>query len=211
MDKNNTNIKKTQDFVSVKEIRDGIIILKGGTMVSILMTSSLNFALKSQDEQHAILMQFQNFLNSLEYSTQIYIQSKKLDIRQYIAMMEARRKEQINELIKIQTKEYIEFIKNFTENVNIVSKNFFIVISYNPPALQGGGGLGNLFGKTKNKEEKTDSFEEARTQLEQRVSVVEQGLTRTGLRLARLGTEETVELLYKIFNPGESEKPVQLN
>jgi len=203
--------KRTQDFVSVKEIRDGVIILKNGTMVSILMTSSLNFALKSQDEQKAILSQFQNFLNSLEYSTQIYIQSKKLDIRQYIAVMEERRKEQTNELIKIQTKEYIDFIKNFTENVNIVSKNFFIIISYNPPTIQAGKGIGKIFGKSKNTTEKKSSFEEGRTQLEQRVSIIEQGLTRTGLRLARLGTEETVELLYKIFNPGESEKPVQLN
>jgi len=203
--------KKTQDFVSVKEIRDGVIILKNGTMVSILMTSSLNFALKSNDEQRAILLQFQNFLNSLEYSTQIYVQSKKLDIRQYIAVMENRRKEQINELIKIQTKEYIEFIKNFTENVNIVSKNFFIVISYSPSIIQTGGGINKLFGKTTDSAKKSDSFEEGRTQLEQRINVVEQGLTRTGLRLVRLGTEETVELLYKIFNPGESEKPVQLN
>ncbi|MEA2112711.1 MAG: TraC family protein [Patescibacteria group bacterium] len=209
MTKNST--KKTQDFVSVKEIRDGVIILKNGTMISVLMTSSLNFALKSQDEQKAILTQFQNFLNSLEYSTQIYIQSKKLDIRQYIAVMEERRKEQTNELIKIQTKEYIDFIKNFTENVNIVSKNFFIIISYNPPTIQAGNGLSKIFSKSKNPTEKKSSFEEGRTQLEQRVSVVEQGLTRTGLRLARLGTEETVELLYKIFNPGESEKPVQLN
>lgn len=204
-------VKKTQDFVSVKEIRDSVIVLKNGTMVSILMTSSLNFALKSVDEQNAILMQFQNFLNSLEYSTQIYIQSKKLDIRQYIAVMEARRKEQVNELIKIQTKEYIEFIKNFTEHVNIVSKNFFIVVSYNPPVIQTNGGLGKLFGKTSQSDKKTSSFEEGKTQLEQRINVIEQGLSRTGLRLARLGTEETVELLYKIFNPGESEKPVQLN
>ncbi len=204
------NTKKTQDFVSVKEIRDGVIILKNGTMVSLLMTSSLNFALKSSDEQKAILLQFQNFLNSLEYSTQIYIQSKKLDIRQYIAVMENRRKEQINELIKIQTKEYIEFIRNFTENVNIVSKNFFIVISYTPPMVQTKGGISKLFRKTSDTTKKS-SFEEGRTQLEQRVNVVEQGLSRTGLRLARLGTEETVELLYKIFNPGESEKPVQLN
>ena len=203
--------KNAQDFVSVKEIRDGVIILKNGTMVSILMTSSLNFALKSQDEQRAILLQFQNFLNSLEYSTQIYIQSKKLDIRQYIAVMENLRKEQVNELIKIQTKEYIDFIKNFTENVNIVSKNFFIIISYSPTTLQIGGGINKFFGKTETPNDKLDSFEEHRTQLAQRVSVVEQGLTRTGLRMAHLGTEEMVELLYKIFNPGESEKPVQLN
>jgi len=202
--------KKTQDFVSVKEIRDGVVILKNNTMVSILMTSSLNFALKSSDEQSAILLQFQNFLNSLEYSTQIYIQSKKLDIRQYIAVMENRHKEQVNELIKIQTKEYIEFIKNFTENVNIVSKNFFIVVSYKPPMINTGGGISSLLGKKENSGEKLDSFEEGRTQLEQRVNIIEQNLSRTGLRMARLGTEEIVELLYKIFNPGESEKPVQL-
>jgi len=203
--------KKTQDFVSVKEIRDGVIILKNGTMVSILMTSSLNFALKSNDEQKAILLQFQNFLNSLEYSTQIYVQSKKLDIRQYIAVMENRRKEQINELIRIQTREYIEFIKNFTENVNIVSKNFFIIVPYSPSIIQTGSGINKLFRTKTDSAKKSDSFEEGRTQLEQRLNVVEQGLVRTGLRLVRLGTEEAVELLYKIFNPGESEKPVQLN
>jgi hypothetical protein len=202
--------KKTQDFVSVKEIRDGVVILKNNTMVSILMTSSLNFALKSHDEQSAILLQFQNFLNSLEYSTQIYIQSKKLDVRQYIAVMENRHKEQVNELIKIQTKEYIEFIKNFTENVNIVSKNFFIVVSYKPPMINTKGGISSLFGKKENPGEELDSFEKGRTQLEQRVNIIEQNLSRTGLRMARLGTEEIVELLYKIFNPGESEKPVQL-
>lgn len=207
----NTTTKKTQDFVSVEEIREGIVILKNKTMVSILMTSSLNFALKSIDEQNAILMQFQNFLNSLEYSTQIYVQSKKLDIRHYIAIMEEKWKEQVNELIKIQTREYIEFVKNFTENVDIVSKNFFIVVSYNPPAIQTGGSLDKLFGKKENTQKKSDFFDEGRVQLEQRVSVVEQGLTRTGLRLVRLGTEEVVELLYKIFNPGESEKPVQLS
>lgn len=205
------NIKKTQDFVSVKEIRDGVVVLKKGTMVSILMASSLNFALKSSDEQKAVLLQFQNFLNSLEHSTQLFIQSKKLDIRQYIAMMENRRKEQVNELIKIQTREYIEFIRNFTESVDIVSKNFFIVISYNPPIIQAGAGIEKLFGKKTNSVKKSDSFEEGKTQLEQRINVVEQGLTRTGIRLARLGTEEMVELLYKIFNPGESEKPVQLH
>ena len=207
------NIKKTQSFVSVKEIRDGVVILNDNSMVSILMTSSLNFALKSSDEQQAILLQFQNFLNSLESSIQIFVQSKKLDIRPYLALMQNRRKEQTNELIKIQTKEYIEFIKNFTDNTNIMSKNFFIVVVYKPAVIKTKGTINKLFSnkKTINKNEKGSVFEENRTQLEQRVGVIEQGLTRTGLRLAQLGTEEVVELLYKIFNPGESEKPVQLN
>lgn len=199
----------TQDFVPIKEIRDGVILAKDNSLKAILMVSSLNFSLKSSDEQVAIIGQFQNFLNSLDFSTQIYIQSRRLDIRPYIAVMEERRKEQTNDLIKIQTREYIDFIKNFTESVNIMSKNFFIIVSYTPAIVKG-----NIL-KTKIKndkeKEKTDDFEENRTQLDQRVSVVDQGLSSVGLRTARLGTEEMIELLYKIFNPGESEKPIQIN
>ncbi|MFH0846350.1 MAG: TraC family protein [Patescibacteria group bacterium] len=199
---------KTQDFVSVKEIRDGVVTLNDNSMVSVLMVSSINLALKSSDEQQAIILQFQNFLNSLEHPVQIFIQSQRLDIRPYINMMEEQHKLQTNELIKIQTKEYINFIKNFTEKTNIMSKNFFIVISYAPAILKGKG----FFNTPKeNQEESAKNFEENRTQLEQRISVVEQGLNRTGVRIARLGTEEIVELLYKLYNPGESEKPIKLN
>ncbi|MBU1046332.1 TraC family protein [Patescibacteria group bacterium] len=209
---NKTNIKKTQDFVTIKEIRDGIILQKDGSLATILMVSSINLALKSSDEQQAIILQFQNFLNSIEFSVQIFIQSQKLDIRPYITVMENRFKEQTNELIKIQTREYINFIKSFTNKTNIMTKSFFVVVSYNPPILGGKKSL-NPFLK-KNGSEKQDNileFEENRTQLEQRVSIVESGLTRTGVRIIRLGTEEVVELLYKLFNPGESEKPVNLS
>ena len=116
-------------------------------------------------------------------------------------------------MAKLAGKEYIGFVKNFTESVNIMSKNFFLIVTYQPAIIKTKGGIDKLFGKKtiadKNKD-KSD-FEESRTQLEQRISVVEQGLTRTGLRMARLGTEEVVELLYKIYNPGESEKPIQLS
>lgn len=204
-----TQTKKTQDFVSVKEIRDGVVTLNDDTLLTILMVSSLNLALKSSDEQQAIIMQFQNFLNSLENSVQIFVQSQKLDIRPYINMMEEQHKLQTNELIKIQTKEYINFIKSFTEKTNIMSKNFFIVVTYKPAVI---GGKNSIFGNKKEKnDEKSRIFEESRTQLEQRISIVEQGLNRTGVRLARLGTEEIVELLYKLYNPGESEKPIKLN
>jgi len=209
----NKDAKKTQNFVPVKEIRDGVVILENKSLVALLMVSSLNLALKSSDEQTAILSQFQDFLNSLEFSVQIFVQSKRLDIRPYITMLETRHREQINELIKIQTKEYIAFVKDFTERVSIMSKNFFVVVSYNPPILDTGQGLKKIFGTSHNKEAemKKNNFEESRTQLEQRLSIVEQGLTRTGVRLARLGTEEVVEVLYKLLNPGEFTKPIQLN
>ena len=202
--------QSSQKFVPVREIRNGIVILKDGSLRGVLMASSLNFALKSGDEQTAILSQFQNFLNSLDFSVQFYIQSRDLDIRPYIALLEERYKEQVNDLLKIQTKEYIEFVKTFTENADIMSKNFFIIVPYSPSVIKADSGISKYIPKKKGEEDKNKSFEEYRTQLEQRLSVVEQGLIRTGVRVVQLGTEELIEMYYKIFNPGESEKPIQL-
>ncbi|MCK4918421.1 MAG: TraC family protein [Candidatus Pacebacteria bacterium] len=208
----NKNAKKTQDFVTVKEIRDGVIIQKDGSLSTILMVSSINLALKSADEQQAIIMQFQHFLNSIEFPVQVFIQSQKLDIRPYVTMMEDRQKQQVNELIKIQTKEYINFIKSFTNKTNIMTKSFFIIVSYNPPMVNTKKGFGLFSSKKETVSKKiSNEFEENQTQLEQRANIIKSGLTRTGVRLVRLGTEEIVELLYKLFNPGESEKPVNLN
>lgn len=210
-----TTSKTTQEFVPIQEIRDGIIILKNGGMRSVVLASSLNFALKSQDEQASILLQFQNFLNSLDFSIQIFIQSKKLDIRPYVALLEDRYKEQVGELMKIQVQEYIEFVKTFVESTNIMSKSFFVVVPYDPiPASLSNNPLSRILpGKNRGKSEQEtadNQFQEYRSQLEQRVAVIEQGLVRCGIRTAELGTEEVVELYYKLFNPGETEKPIQI-
>lgn len=210
--------KATQEFVPIKEVRDGIIVLKDGSYRGVLMTSSINFALKSEDNQNAIISQFQSFLNSLDFSVQLFIQSRKLDIRPYIALLEGRYKEQASDLMKIQTREYIEFIKSFTENSSIMTKTFFVVVPYASAPIQAQGGVVEMAGKfftRKSAEErvqkKQDSFEESRSQLLQRMSVVEQGLMACGIRAVQLGTEEVVELFYKIFNPGDMEKPIQIN
>ncbi len=204
----------TQEFVPIKEVRDGIILLKEGGMRAVILCSSMNFSLKSADEKNAILLQFQDFLNSLDFSVEILLQSRKLDIRPYIALLEDREKQQENNLMKIQVREYIEFIKSFTESANIMTKHFFIVVPYDPSAITSDSTKNFLskvgLGKKGNPEAMADaSFEESRSQLEERLSVVEQGLLRTGIRVARLGTEETIELLYKAFNPGETEKPIK--
>ncbi len=207
----------TQEFVPISEVRDGILILKDGGLRVVLLCSSLNFSLKSEDEKNAILFQFQDFLNSLDFSVQIVVQSRKLDIRPYIALLEEQEKKQTNSLMKIQTKEYIEFIRNFTESTNIMTKNFFVVVSYSPSSINTGKGSGTFSGITdllpgqskSTPARKESNFEEDRTQLEERVSVVEQGLIRTGIRVVRLGTEEVIELFYKAFNPGQTEKPLK--
>lgn len=204
----------TQEFVPIKEVRDGVVLLKDGGMRAILLCSSLNFSLKSEDERSAILLQFQDFLNSLDFSIEIVVQSRKLDIRPYIALLEGQESKQTNNLMKIQVREYIDFIKNFTESTNIMTKNFFIVVPYSPAIIsRGEGGVLSTLGLGKKKATTTPtedkSFGETRSQLEERLAVVEQGLIRTGIRVARLGTEEIIELFYKAFNPGETEKPIQ--
>jgi len=208
--------KTTQNFVPIQEIRDGVIVLKNGGMRAVILASSLNFALKSSDEQSSILLQFQNFVNSLDFSIQIFIQSKKLDIRPYTALLEERYKEQTTDLMKIQVREYIEFIRTFVESTNIMSKSFFVVIPYDPPIMTSSKNpLSSMMGGAKKGSAEANKtadgqFQEYRSQLEQRVAVVEQGLVRCGIRAAELGTEEVVELFYKLFNPGETEKPIQI-
>jgi hypothetical protein len=209
--------QSAQKFVPIKEIRGGTVVLTDGSLRSVLLASSLNFALKSEDEQTAILLQFQNLLNTLEFPIQFFIQSRELDIRPYIALLEEQLKEQTIDLVKTQTREYIEFVKSFTENVNIMSKSFFVVVPYIPAVLtKSGGGVAGMLGSFAKKrgrgdaQMRLDAFEENKSQLDQRVAVVVQGLSRAGIRAAQLGTEELVELYYKLFNPGDSEKPIKV-
>jgi len=195
-----------QQFVPVKEVRDGIVILKDGTLCSVLLVSSINLNLKAYDEQRAILMQFQNFLNTLDFPIQIVVQSRRYDVRPYILTLQNRLREQNEQLLQVQTREYIEFIQSFTDQVNVMRKSFFIVVPYIPPLLNQTTGISKVFSflKKPTAAESVTDFEEERTQLEERMGVVEQGLTRLGLRLVQLGTQEMIELLYKTFNPGET-------
>ena len=207
--------RATQDIVPIEQVRDGIVLLRDGSLRAVLMTSSLNIALKSHDEQAAIITQFQTFLNSLDFTVQFFVQSRDLDIRPYIALLEQRYVEQTSDLMKIQVREYIDFVKGFTDGADIMTKNFFIIVPYTPVLIGGGGaGIGGLFGGSSGGK-KNDSlgatFEENRTQIEQRIGIVQSGLSRTGVRVAQLGTEEVIELFYKLFNIGELDRPIPLD
>jgi len=193
-----------QDFIPIEDIRDGIVVMQDGKLCMLLLASTVNFALKSTDEQRAILSQFQSFLNTLEFSVQIYVQSRRLDIRPYLTQLQEREVEQYNDLMRIQLREYMEFIRTFTEEVEIMAKNFFVVVPYTPINTDIRSNLKSVFGKGKDSVEIEDArFGEYRTQLEQRVSVVKQGLASIGIKTADLGTEELTELFYHIFNPHE--------
>ncbi len=210
-----TSSRATQDFVPIKEIRDGVVVLKDGSLRALMIASSINLSLKSADEQRAVLANFQTFLNSVDFSIQISIQSRRLDIRPYLLTLEERMKEQLEPLLKIQTKEYIDFIRSFTEQISIMTKTFVIVVPYaNAPLSEQGSLTKKFFGSSSTGnagKDKLIEFEEQRTQLEQRMAVIEQGLARVGVRTVKLGTEEAVELYYKIFNPGETSGNIKLD
>lgn len=209
------NAKATQEFMPIKEVRDGIVVLKDGDLRAVVLANSINLSLKSADEQRATILQFQNFLNTLDFSIQISAESRRLDIRPYLFILENRMKVQNEPLIKLQTREYIEFIRNFTDSVSIMTKSFFVVIPYGSIGLKPTTGLFSRFFGNRNKAEtqiaEQVDFEEKRSQLEERVSVIQQGLSRCGINSAQLGTEEVVEVFYKVFNPGELEGKINLD
>jgi hypothetical protein len=204
--------RPSQSFVPVKEVRNGIIVLKQGGYRGVLMCSSTNFALKSPDEQKAIIGGFQNFLNTLDFSAEIVIHSRKMDIRPYLAMLAEREAAQQTDLMKVQVREYAQFVRNFIEGADIMTKLFYVIVPYDSGAAVAVGGGLPLFGgqKASPAQGLSQSFEQSKAQLEQRMALVASGLMNTGIRAVPLGTEEIIELLYRSFNLGELETPIKL-
>lgn len=202
-----------QQFLAIDTVREDVLLLKDGGLRVVLMCSSLNFALKSSDEQDAIIFQYQNFLNSLDFSVQFVIHSRRLNIAPYLEALRERQKEEDNDLLKIQIAEYVDFIKTFVDMTNIMSKTFYAVVPFTPPILESGGILGSVFstlGLVKEKKANTnDSFAEYKNQLWQRVDTVISGLQRFGVRSVPLNTEELIELFYGLYNPTEFERVAQ--
>jgi len=206
------NAASIQKHLEIKEIKDDVIILKHGGLRAILMTTSLNFALKSAEEQDAVIARYQDFLNSLDFSTQIVVVSRKFDIGPYIETLERKQAEQENELLKIQTIEYVDFIKGLTEMTNIMTESFYLVIPFAPGAAQAikkVGVLDKFLGKLKKEqpEAKKQEFQELKNNLWQRVEFVITGLRRMGIKAAPLKSEELIELFYKLYNPSAKEEP----
>lgn len=209
--------RASQEFLPIETIRDGVVALKSGQgLRAVLMASSLNFALKSEEEQDAIVFQYENFLNSLDFPVQFAVQSRRLNIQPYLDSLASREKEETNDLLKVQIGEYVEFIRTFVELTNIVAKSFYVVVPFQPTLAErrGGGflaGLRSLFGRSPaapagGAAEAEDEFERFKRQLLQRVDAVSLALRRMDVRLAQLNTEELVELFYGLYNPTEAQR-----
>lgn len=198
-----------QQFLTIDTIRDNTVVLKDGSLRVVLMCSSLNFALKSSEEQDAVVYQYQNFLNSLDFSIQFIVHSRKFNIGPYLATLQKRHKEEVNELLKIQIAEYIEFVKTFVAGSNIMSKTFYAVIPFTPPSIETKKGLlsgitSAFGGNTATDTE--ESFNEHKNQAWQRADMIIEGLKQFSIRSVPLQTEELIELFYGLYNPTEFEK-----
>ena len=205
----------SQEFLAIDSIREDVVVLtKNQGLRAVLMVSSLNFALKSEEEQDAIIFAYENFLNALDFSIQFVISSRRLNIQPYLDVLASRQKEESNELLKIQIGEYIEFIRTFVDLTQIVAKTFYVVVPFQPSIAERRGGmlkgLAGLWGGAGRpppaEEEGGDEFLREKSQLTQRVDTVIDGLRRFGLRIAPLNTEELIELFYGLYNPTESQK-----
>ncbi|MBN2197756.1 hypothetical protein JW698_00955 [Candidatus Wolfebacteria bacterium] len=201
--------QSTQQFVEVEEIKDDVVILKNGSLRRLLMVSGINFELKSKEEQDIITYSYQNFLNTLDFSVQIIIHSRKLNIENYLVKLADRQGVENNELLKNQISEYIEFIRSFVELNAVMAKTFFVVVPYDAMSISSGGKklLGIFgFGKNKTKSSLDQTLNQKIVQLNQRTEQVISGLSQIGLRAVALEGEELVELFYNLYNPESKEK-----
>jgi len=201
--KNKPHGKTTQSFLRLAEIKNDTVVTDDGGLRAIINVSSTNFDLKSQDEQNSIIYNFQRFLNSLDFSIQILMQSRKMEIGGYIDKLKRLAEKQTNELLRVQTTEYTEFISRLIENASIMNKNFYVIVPLGESIFpQASGFFARTFGGGKEKEiqQKIDNFEKAKEKLDTRATSLLSNLSGIGVRGVRLKTEEIIQLYYNSYN-----------
>jgi len=198
----------TQTHIRIGEIRDDVLVLKNGGMRAVLKTSSINFNLKSETEQNSIIYGYQGFLNSLEFPIQIVIRSKKLDIDNYISQVRTLGDKQKNPLLQEQTYEYAEYIKKLIDYADIMDKEFYVIVPYDPGRSQNNPqSVQGFFQRLAPKDtyveikKRQEEFDRLKKALSQRVSTVRSGLENCSLKVEQLKTSELIELFYNVYNP----------
>ncbi|MEK7580585.1 MAG: hypothetical protein AAB465_03190 [Patescibacteria group bacterium] len=198
----------TQQYLDISEIKNDAVILKDGTLRAVLLVSSINFGLKSQEEQEAVIQAYVQFLNTLEFPVQIVIQSRKFNIAPYLEKLKTLRQNQKNDLLRVQISDYIDFVGELVELGEIMSKRFYLIVPYNPAGDKKRGfftRLQDVFSAGMLIKLKKEKFEAYREVLYRRVDNVISALSSMGLKSAPLDTQSIIELLYETYNPLEAQ------
>ena len=206
----------TQRYMTISEIKDDSVVMKDGTLRSILLVSSINFALKSEDEQNAIISGYVSFLNSLDAPLQIVIQSRKLNLEDYLIDIRKNEQAQTNDLLKLQTAEYRKYISELVDLGDIMTKMFYVVVYYNPMSNKKRGfwqRAGDVVSPAKMMKLSQKEFARRHKDLFTMVDKIASGLSSMGLRASILNTQSLIELYYNTYNPivSESQKMADIN
>ncbi len=199
----------TQQHIPFSAVYDDVIVTKKGQFCQILMVNSVNFGLKSEEEQNAIIAQYQSFLNSLTFPIQIVMHSKRLDLTNYIKDLENRVGQEPNELIRYQIQEYSDFVQKLISIANIMDKKFFIVVPQLLPSteLSGGGALSGIFGNPNvHLQVPLKKFLKIKEEIVQRSNVIISGLSSMGITSQILSTKQIIEVFYRTYNPEDAAK-----
>lgn len=197
----------TQKHLDVAEIREDAVIMRDGTLRAVLAVSSINFALKSEDEQTAVIAQYVQFLNTLEYTLQIVLHSRRLDIEPYLAKLGELEKRQTNELLKVQMADYRAYVTELVSLGDIMTKSFYVVVPYSPASDLRKGFFERFreaFSLARSVQLKGEKFQERRGELMQRTEHVTGSLQSIGLNSVMLDTQALIEFFYRLYNPLES-------
>lgn len=193
--------ESTQTYLPIAGIEEGVAILKDGSLAVVLRIMPINFDLKNELEQNAIIAKYQSFLNSLEFPIQVIVRSQRLDLEPYLVAMERSTKNLNNELLQIHATDYIAFMRSLVSVANIMSKHYFIVLTYQGTVTAGSSGLLSLFKKQTGPTMTRSTFNHYRDELNGRANTVAGGLTALGVRIEALNTQQLIELFYGIYNP----------
>lgn len=200
----------TQRYLDIAEIRENVVVMKDGTLRMVLMVSSINFALKSDDEQQAVIQGYMQFLNGLEHPLQVSIQSRKMNIDGYLARLKTQEDTISNELLKTQIRDYTSFIKELVDLGEIMQKRFFVIVPYNANENSDKGK--GFFSKLQNAlypasivKLNAKQFADRKETIMRRTQIVSGGLESLGLSVALLDTQGLIELYYNSYNPEVSQ------
>ncbi len=206
-----------QDLVDIEDIREGTVIMRGGSLRQVIMVGGANFSLKSSEEQDLLTRSYQDFLNGLNFPIQIVVHSRKINIENYVARLDERKDKEISGLLQDQISEYQAFIRGFIKDNAIMAKTFLVVVPYSPIVAPVNKSILDkipFFGKkttpgeaaANDKKQTEADFSENLLQLQQRVNQVTQGLFTIGLDATPLNDEQLTELFYNFYNPETTEK-----
>jgi type IV secretory pathway VirB4 component len=200
----NRKMTGTQTYLPIAEIKENTVVLKDGTLRSVLLVSSINFALKSEDEQNALISSYVSFLNSIDFPLQIIVQSRKMQIQPYLDKLVQMEREQQNELLRVQISDYRMFIGELVDMGQIMTKRFYVVVPYDPLSNKKKtffSRMSEVLRPARTIRVKDKRFKERKKDLDLRLRQVMGGLESVGVNVAQLDTQALIELYYTSYNP----------